>query len=93
MRPVSAPSTAPSATARTRPCEPQIREQGKRRLLSALEPLERQLQQSPTLVGDRFTIADAYLGVFCGWLEPLGPECERFEALRSFGERHRSGPR
>ena len=47
---------------------------------SALAHVDRHLEGRQWLVGERYSIADAYLGVFAGWLPRLG---ERFADLRN----------
>ena len=57
---------------------PGIRAQAAEQLHQALAHVERHLNGRQWLVGERYTIADAYLGVFAGWLPRLG---ERFADL------------
>ena len=61
-----------------------IRARGREQLITALLHVERQLQRSPWLVGDRFTIADAYLGVFARWIVPLGMPFDMLEGIERF---------
>lgn len=56
---------------------PGIRAQAAEQLHQALAHLERHLNGRQWLVDERYSIADAYLGVFAGWLPRLG---ERFRA-------------
>jgi len=51
---------------------PGIREQARAQLLKAFEHIDRHLEGRLWLVGDRFTLADIYLGVFATWLTRLG---------------------
>ncbi|MCO6056695.1 glutathione binding-like protein [Pseudomonas sp. MOB-449] len=51
---------------------PGIREQAKVQLLKAFEHVEKHLEGRQWLVGERFTLADIYLGVFTIWLTRLG---------------------
>lgn len=49
-----------------------IRQRALEQLSNALKPIEARLAQTEYLVGDRFTVADAYLGVFLGWSARVG---------------------
>lgn len=51
---------------------PGIRQRALEQLTNALKPIEARLAQTEYLVGDRFTVADAYLGVFLGWSARVG---------------------
>ena len=51
---------------------PGIRQRALEQLSNALKPIEARLAQTEYLVGDRFTVADAYLGVFLGWSARVG---------------------
>lgn len=51
---------------------PGIRAKASEQLHQALAHVERHLNGRQWLVGERYTIADAYLGVFAGWLPRLG---------------------
>lgn len=51
---------------------PGIRQRALAQLTNALKPIEARLAQTEYLVGDRFTVADAYLGVFLGWSARVG---------------------
>ncbi|MBV2132356.1 glutathione S-transferase C-terminal domain-containing protein [Pseudomonas sp. MAP12] len=59
---------------------PGIRAQAAEQLHQALAHIDRHLEGRPWLVGERYSIADAYLGVFAGWLPRLG---ERFTDLHN----------
>jgi glutathione S-transferase len=61
-----------------------IRQRGREQLKTALLHVERQLSKSRFLVGDRFTIADAYLGVFARWTAALGEQFDDLHALHRF---------
>ncbi|WP_432719705.1 glutathione binding-like protein [Jeongeupia wiesaeckerbachi] len=63
-----------------------IRQQSARTLHAAVAHIDRHLQGRDWLVGDRFTIADAYLGVFVRWISRLGPDFAGFDALNRFRE-------
>lgn len=51
---------------------PGIRQRALEQLSNALKPIEARLAQTEYLLGDRFTVADAYLGVFLGWSARVG---------------------
>lgn len=51
---------------------PGIREQARVQLFKAFEHIEQHLEGRQWLVGERFTLADIYLGVFATWLTRLG---------------------
>lgn len=51
---------------------PGIRQRAQEQLSNALKPIEARLAQTEYLVGNRFTVADAYLGVFLGWSARVG---------------------
>jgi glutathione S-transferase len=61
-----------------------IRQRGREQLRAALMHVERRLSRQRYLVGDRFTIADADLGVFARWTAALGAELDDLHALHRF---------
>ncbi|MBK5373828.1 glutathione S-transferase N-terminal domain-containing protein [Pseudomonas sp. TH43] len=61
---------------------PGIRQRALEQLTNALKPIEARLAQTEYLVGDRFTVADAYLGVFLGWSARVGV-LDDFPALQA----------
>lgn len=63
-----------------------IRNQSRKTLHSALQHVDSALQGKQYLVGDRFTIADAYLGVFVRWIARLGDDFLDLENLIRFRE-------
>ena len=65
-----------------------IRIAGLQRLKAALLPLERHLAAHAFLVGDRFTIADAYFGNFAGLVARLGHELAEYEALAAYSQHY-----
>lgn len=68
---------------------PGIREKALQRLANALKPVEARLTEAQFLVGNRFTVADIYLGVFAGWSARVGVLAE-FPALQAFLGRYRT---
>ncbi|GHD68176.1 glutathione binding-like protein [Jeongeupia chitinilytica] len=69
-----------------------IRRQSARTLHAAIAHIDRHLQGRDWLVGNRFTIADAYLGVFVRWIARLGPDFAGFDALNRFREAYLARP-
>lgn len=69
---------------------PGIRQRAVQQLANALKPLEARLSNEEFLVGNRFTLADIYLGVFVGWSARVPGLLEDFQALRAFLERYRA---
>lgn len=69
-----------------------IRHQSRKTLHSALAHINRALADKPYLVGNRFTIADAYLGVFVRWISRLGDEFLDLTNLIDFRERYLARP-
>jgi len=67
-----------------------IRSKGLERLAEALKPIEARLSGQDWLVGNRFTIADAHLGVFVGWSARAGTLLQAFPALQAFLGRYRA---
>lgn len=61
---------------------PGIRQRALEQLTNALKPIEARLAQTWYLVGDSFTVADAYLGVFLGWSARVGV-LDDFPALQA----------
>lgn len=71
---------------------PGIQTKASEQLRTALRHVDRHLEGRQWLVGERYSIADAYLGVFAGWLTRHG---ERFAELRNvarIGEAFRARP-
>jgi len=68
---------------------PGIRERALQQLANALKPIEARLTQTDYLVGNRFTVADAYLGVFAGWSARAGVLAD-LPALQNFLARYRA---
>lgn len=60
---------------------PGIRAQARRQLYKAFEHIDTHLQERQWLVGERYTLADAYLGVFANWLPRLGAPFDELRAV------------
>jgi glutathione S-transferase len=69
-----------------------IRARGREQLFAALQPVEAQLNRTAWLTGERFTIADAYLGVFARWIVPLGVPFDGLTALNRFRAAYQALP-
>ncbi len=57
-------------------------------LKAGLAPIEQHLAIHDYLVGDRFTIADAYFGLFAGRLQHFRDELPGFSALKRYADRY-----
>lgn len=69
-----------------------IRAGGAALLRAALAPIESYLSDRRYLVGDRFTIADAYLGLFAGYLGRFGEHFADLGALRRYSDNYEQRP-
>lgn len=70
-----------------------IKETGKERLLTLLKIIDGKLAGKTWAVGERFTIADAYLGVVSTWAEKRGlTPLSDFPNLAAFHERYKIRP-
>jgi glutathione S-transferase len=70
----------------------QVRASGIALLRAALAPISAHLQTRTWLVGERFTIADAYLGVFLGWIARAPGKPFQDETLSSYFARYQQRP-
>lgn len=71
---------------------PGIRAQAQVQILKAFEHIERHLTDRQWLVGERYTLADAYLGVFSNWLLRLGGPFNELHAIGRLREQWRARP-
>jgi glutathione S-transferase len=70
-----------------------IRAKGLEQLIDLLKVVDRKLEGKTWAVGERFTIADAYLGVFWRWLHRGQPELlAQLPNLSAFGARFDARP-
>jgi glutathione S-transferase len=69
-----------------------IQEQGKERLSQFLNVLNQKLEGKTWAVGERFTIADAYLGVVSSWVEKRGLPLADYPNLAAFQARYKARP-
>ncbi|WP_148716173.1 glutathione S-transferase N-terminal domain-containing protein [Chitinolyticbacter meiyuanensis] len=65
-----------------------IRTQSRATLKQTVAHIDRHLAGKEWLVGNRFTIADAYLGVFVRWIARFGTDFADLEHLNTFRERY-----
>jgi glutathione S-transferase len=65
-----------------------IREQGLVRLRELLRVVQRKLEGQTWAIGEVFTVADAYLGVFQRWLPRAGIDIKDFPGLAAYNERY-----
>ncbi|EEO28310.1 glutathione transferase GstA [Oxalobacter paraformigenes] len=63
------------------------REEAKKTLLRQFDYVERQLGKKPYLMGERFTVADAYLFTVSTWLGAADLEIDQWKALAEYGKR------
>lgn len=66
----------------------QIREAGIVRLRDLVRVIQRKLEGKTWAVGERFTVADAYLGVFLRWLPRADINVADFPGLAAYLERY-----
>jgi glutathione S-transferase len=88
FRPINRPERYSNDVA----AHPGIRQRGREQLKAALLHVERQLSKHRFLVGERFTIADAYLGVFARWTAALGEQFDDLHALHRFRRDYEARP-
>jgi glutathione S-transferase len=70
----------------------QVRASGIALLRAALAPIAAHLQTRTWLVGERFTIADAYLGVFLGWIARAPGQPFKDDTLDAYFLRYQQRP-
>jgi len=66
---------------------PEVRSERVAYLKKRYEPLDRVLAESEFLIGDSFTVADAYLYTVTRWAQPMKVDLSEFPALMAFQER------
>ncbi|MDD0841586.1 glutathione S-transferase C-terminal domain-containing protein [Pseudomonas sp. Gutcm_11s] len=71
---------------------PGIRAQAVQQLYKAFEHIDTHLQDRQWLVGERFTLADVYLGVFASWLLRIGKPFDQLTAVARVGEQWAARP-
>ena len=65
----------------------QVKQSARENLDKRLGFIENRLGSQPFLMGDQFTVADAYLFVVLSWRERLGVDISKFPKLTAFYER------
>ncbi len=65
----------------------QVKQSAKENLDKRLGFIENKLGSKPFLMGDQFTVADAYLFVVLSWRERLGVDISKFPKLTALNER------
>jgi len=70
----------------------ELKEHGKTYLRKSFEHINRSLQGKTWLTGERFTIADAYIGVFIRWLTRFGNEFDDLVEIKRFREAYEARP-
>lgn len=70
----------------------EVKDNAKRNLAKRFAYVEKRLAESPFLMGDTFTIADAYLFVMLNWTGLLGVDLAQFPRLRDFHARVKARP-
>lgn len=92
VHPAFRPIYRPEAYTPDTEAHEKIQEVGKERLLHFLNVLNQKLEGKTWAVGERFTIADAYLGVVSSWLEKRGLPLADYPNLAAFNERYKARP-
>ncbi|MFL9610065.1 glutathione S-transferase family protein [Methylobacillus sp. Pita2] len=91
IHPAFRPVTRPELFADHHEAQQQVRKKGLERLNRLLSHVEKRLVTDQWLVDGRFTIADAYLGVFLGWLPRADIEAkDKYPAIHAYHKRYLS---
>ncbi len=69
-----------------------VKDHARRNLAKRLAYVEKRLASTPFLMGDTFTVADAYLFVMLTWTGRVDVDLAPFPALRAFRDRVRARP-
>ena len=70
----------------------EVKEAARRNLAKRFAYVEKRVASTPYLMGDTFTIADAYLFVLMNWTDHLGVDLTPFPNLRDFRARIKTRP-
>jgi len=70
-----------------------VRAERKRTLHNKYAILEARLSRRPWLIGEQFTIADAYMFTLTSWAAPLGVDLSSFEGVQTFQQRAAARPK
>jgi glutathione S-transferase len=68
------------------------KEKARAKIGHAFDFVEKKLGDNPFLMGDKFTVADAYLLVVLNWTKPAGVDIEKWPRLKAFRARMRERP-
>jgi glutathione S-transferase len=71
---------------------PEAREERLATLRNRFEYIDKQLDRKPYLLGERFTVADAYQFVMCTWAEHMGVDLSGLENVSAFQKRVAARP-
>ncbi len=75
------------------PATPEPAKQAAKALIEpTLDYLARRLEGRDTLVGDRFTVADAYLVTMLNWFAFVGADLAKWPALQAYHQKHLKRP-
>jgi len=75
------------------PAAPEPAKQAAKALIEpTLNHLARRLDGRETLVGNRFTVVDAYLVTMLNWFAFIGTDLEKWPALAAYHKRHLKRP-
>ncbi len=68
------------------------KEAAKNKLTAEFDYVDRQLSQKPYLMGERFTVADAYLFTVSCWIEAAGLDIRQWKALDQYRQKIAARP-
>ncbi len=71
---------------------PEARQAALDKLTHRYEYVVKELGDQPYLLGEQFTVADAYLFVMLNWAQRMGPDLAKQSTLKAFWERVRTRP-
>jgi len=75
------------------PTTPEPAKQAAKALIEpTLDYLAKRLGSRDTLVGDRFTVADAYLVTMLNWFAFIGTDLAKWPALQAYHQKHLKRP-
>lgn len=68
-------------------CTEEVRKAQHERIADRLDYVSKALEKRPFLLGDRFTVADAYLFAVLSWTRMTGPELAKWPAIQAYVQR------
>ena len=93
LHPAFRPVTRPELFVESHDAQQEVRKKGRERLNLLLSHVEKRLVTDQWLVDGRFTIADAYVGVFLGWLSRADIQAEdNYPAIHAYHQRYLNHP-